>query len=347
MQKSNTPGTANEVIRRIEERFTLEPSNSVEFIYDHTESQSGKRLAVIYLPFDPLQRGHFIDRAQILDYALHIGTGKVLDFGPGDGWPSLLMAPMVEEVVGVDGSKRRVDVCTANAERLGIDNASFVHVPPGEPLPFADDSFDAVTAASSIEGTPDPKATLKELFRVLKPGGRLRMHYESLGFYRGSREQELWGLSIDPDRARLVIYDRRIDEGVARNIGLAMDLSADEVRAVFDRHGQSVELAGLSSEVLEELAPHVVKAVEFTTRHPTAKVWLDWMREIGFRKAKPTYDGGWFAGRLFDRLDKSDIPKTMAEVDAYLKPLVEVVIGMDAPQTVPDGQWEHWITVEK
>ena len=36
-------------------------------------------------------------------------------------------------------------------------------------------SFDGIMASSSIEQTPNPKATLKELFRVLKPGGRLRI----------------------------------------------------------------------------------------------------------------------------------------------------------------------------
>ncbi len=49
---------------------------------------------------------------------------------------------------------------------------SHVPPPPGEPLPFEDASFDGVTAGSSIEQTPDAKATLAELCRVLKPGGR-------------------------------------------------------------------------------------------------------------------------------------------------------------------------------
>jgi len=347
MQKSNSRNPAGEAIRRIREQFELGPSNSVEFVFDATESQSGKSLAVVYQPFDPNKRGHFVDRAQILDYALHADGGRVLDFGPGDGWPALLIAPMVKQVVGVEGSKRRTDVCTENAEHLGIKNASFVHVRPGEPLPFPDDSFDAVTAASSVEQTPDPNATLTELYRILRPHGRLRMQYESLGFYRGRREQELSGLWIDRHRARLLVFDRRIDDGLTRNVGLATNLSADDVRALFARCGQKVELPRLTRKVLEELAPHVVEAVQFTTQHPTAGLWLDWMRKIGFREARTTFDGGWFARRLFDRLSSSEIPQTIDAVDAYLKPLVEVVINMDAPLTVPDGQWDHFITAEK
>ena len=53
--------------------------------------------------------------------------------------------------VGVDGSQRRVQVCAENAQRMGIANARFIHVPPGEALPLDTGTFDAVTAASSIE----------------------------------------------------------------------------------------------------------------------------------------------------------------------------------------------------
>ena len=40
-------------------------------------------------------------------------------------------------------------------------------------MPFADDSFDLISAAWSIETTPDPAKALAELMRVLKPGGQL------------------------------------------------------------------------------------------------------------------------------------------------------------------------------
>ena len=43
-------------------------------------------------------------------YLVETADRKILlDFGPGDGWPSLLLAPMADEVVGVDASRRRVD----------------------------------------------------------------------------------------------------------------------------------------------------------------------------------------------------------------------------------------------
>src|SRR5574340_1247051 len=190
MSLAGSKRTACPAVEWMKANVNFETRDSAIALYDLMESQCDI-LAVIYVPFDGAERGHFDDRGSILDYAYHAQGGRVLDFGPGDGWPSLLLAPMVEEVVGVDGSRKRVEVCTRNARRMGLTNASFIHYPPGQPLPFADASFDVVTAGSSIEQTPDAKATLREIYRVLKPGGRLRMHYESLLYYAGELECEV------------------------------------------------------------------------------------------------------------------------------------------------------------
>jgi 2-polyprenyl-3-methyl-5-hydroxy-6-metoxy-1,4-benzoquinol methylase len=108
---------------------------SAEFIYDDMDSQSGRSLPVIYERFDATNRAHWRDRGALFDFLLSThGEGKrLLDFGPGDGWPSLIVAPFAAEVVGVDGAARRVNVCAENARRLGIANATFVHTPPQRP----------------------------------------------------------------------------------------------------------------------------------------------------------------------------------------------------------------------
>jgi len=337
---------AMDAVDWIEANVELKETTSAAFLYEHMASQSLRGLAVIYQPFDGTKRGHFVDRGQILDYAVSAGRGRVLDFGPGDGWPSLLLAPMADEVVGVDGSARRVEVCTGNAERLGVGNAFFVHVPPGERLPFEDGSFDAVVAASSIEQTPDPEAVLHELCRVLKPGGRLRMHYESLGFYRGGRERELWPNGADAP-VQLIVFDRHVEEERARNYGLSLDLSRAEVEAVFARHGADVAYAALTPEVLGRLCEHLIEAAVWPTRHPSCRTWLRWLDEAGFGSARPTHDGGWFAGRLFDHLGESRRPVEMDKTDELLRPLVGVVVSMEAPPVAPAGEWDPWITAVK
>jgi len=215
----------------------LTESDPVASLYDRMESQSGEQLAVVYAPFDGRQGPHFCDYGRILDFAVACGTAavgcdiadaRILDFGPGDGWPALLIAPMVSEVVGVEGSKRRVEVCARNAERLGIENARFVHVPPGNPLPFDDNSFDGVTAASSVEQTPDPRSTLKELYRVLKPGGALRMFYESLARYRGGHEHDIWFGDLD-GAGYLLVFVRDIDGEMVRHYALVFDCPKSKI----------------------------------------------------------------------------------------------------------------------
>ncbi|HHT43438.1 MAG TPA: class I SAM-dependent methyltransferase [Firmicutes bacterium] len=88
-------------------------TTSTALIYDDLESQSGRSLPLIYQPFDCGAPGHWADRGALFDFLYTSQSeGKlVLDFGPGDGWPSLPMAPYVEQVVGVDASQRRAEVC--------------------------------------------------------------------------------------------------------------------------------------------------------------------------------------------------------------------------------------------
>lgn len=323
-----------------------ETCTSETLIYDHMESQSGRGLPIIYRPFDPDQRGHWRDRGAALDFVLATQSqnGRVLDFGPGDGWPSLIIAPRVAEVVGVEGSQRRVAVCRSNAERLGITNATFHYVPPGRRLPFDAESFDAVVAASSVEQSPDPRATLEEAYRVLRPGGRLRMIYESLGVYRGGDERGLWASELDDDRTRLVLYDRHIEQEYAIQVALTYALpparvvatlraaaGAGEGAAPADAEARPLTVEDVTVAGLEELRGDLVSAGVCTTVHPSGTTLARWLTEIGFRQVQPTHDGIRAAGALFDRLAGGPRPDTLAAIDAYLEPIVDVVVTLLAP----------------
>jgi hypothetical protein len=53
-----------------------------------------------------------------------------------------------------------------------------------------------------------------------------------------------------------------------------------------------------------------------------------------------------------DASDRARKPQVIADprgtaVDEYLRPFVEIVRTMEAPQTAPPGQWEHWISAVK
>lgn len=91
-----------EIFEWIEQELNPESCDSAEFIYDDMDSQSGRCLPIIYEPFDGSRKSHWCGQGALFDFYYSTGGKRLLDFGPGDGWPSLIVAPYVEKVVGVD-----------------------------------------------------------------------------------------------------------------------------------------------------------------------------------------------------------------------------------------------------
>ena len=320
-----------EVLEWVKQTLNPRGCTSDALWYDYMESQSGRALPVIYQPFDAHERSHWLDRGWLFDFLHATGSGKVLDFGPGDGWPSLILAPFVDAVVGVDGSRRRVEVCRENARRLGIANATFVHAEPGSALPFDDESFDGIVAASSVEQTPDPHATLQELYRVLRPGGKLRLSYEALSRYRGEQEQDAWLLETGTDTCRLVLCDRHIDLEQAVQYGLDLSLSLSAATALLSDGGPEFSFQDLTVRRMEQTREHVVGALTCTLTHPSGRTLSCWLEEIGFQEVHPSYSGGWYAWQLYGQLPEDSRPHEQASLDAYLRPLVMSFVEFAAP----------------
>ena len=106
----------------------------------------------------------------------HIVSGQaVLDVGGGSGEPSLTIAPVVGSsgsVTYTDPAAGMVKAARGEAERRGLANVQF-HQCPAEQLPFADASFDAGVSRLSVMFFPDVVAGLREVLRVIKPGGHV------------------------------------------------------------------------------------------------------------------------------------------------------------------------------
>jgi len=145
---------------------------------------TGRRLAVM-LDYDDELLDQFSEQV-IESFA---GTGNVfklgeinpgefvLDIGCGAGMDSLIAARKVGDagkVIGVDMTPEMIQKSRSNAERSGLDNIEFTE-DYSEQLPVPTDWADVIISNGAINLSPDKDLVFSEMFRVLKPGGRIQI----------------------------------------------------------------------------------------------------------------------------------------------------------------------------
>jgi arsenite methyltransferase len=99
----------------------------------------------------------------------------VLDLGSGGGLDCFLAAKQVGEsghVIGVDMTPEMLERARLAASRLGVRNVEF-HQGYLESLPVEDASVDVVISNCVINLSPDKPQVFREVFRTLRPGGRV------------------------------------------------------------------------------------------------------------------------------------------------------------------------------
>lgn len=99
----------------------------------------------------------------------------VLDLGSGAGLDCFLAADRTGssgKVIGIDMTEEMISIARQNAEKQGYDNVEFR---PGdiEDLPVDDNSVDVVISNCVVNLAPDKQKVFREVFRVLKKGGRM------------------------------------------------------------------------------------------------------------------------------------------------------------------------------
>lgn len=136
-------------------------------------------------------------------------SDTLLDVGCGTGWNTLWASRHVKTSIGLDFSEKMIRRAEINQKLESFDSASFL-IGNALELPFSDDYFDVVTGTMLLPTLSNPKQALSEMFRVLKPGGRLGLfvptpalnlanakHYAREQDYRGFHYDSLitWSLT--------------------------------------------------------------------------------------------------------------------------------------------------------
>lgn len=100
---------------------------------------------------------------------------QVLDVATGTGDVAIMTCRMLQPkaVTGIDISEGMLEFGRKKVEKLGLQNQVFLQKGDSENIPFPDNSFDAITVAFGVRNFENLEKGMKEMYRVLKPGGKL------------------------------------------------------------------------------------------------------------------------------------------------------------------------------
>jgi ubiquinone/menaquinone biosynthesis C-methylase UbiE len=138
-------------------------------------------------PYSPLKFRQFYIEQMIEALSLPKGA-KILDVGCGPGQLVLSLSRRGYQAWGIDISRSMVDQAKALIDSQGIGAHDQVMVGDIEELRFDDEFFDVVVASGVIEYQKNDDVSLREMRRVLRPGGALILNVTARVSYTGLLE---------------------------------------------------------------------------------------------------------------------------------------------------------------
>jgi len=309
-------------------------STSAEQTYERLPRVSGS-LPVLDVPIDFRESSHFLDEVIVRDFAAHLsGASRVLDIGTGDGWPLLRIARFFTEAVGIDAAQRRVETAQAHAARLNLTNVTIAKM-DGMQLQFEDNSFDGVMAASAVEQTPNPLLVLQEVFRVLRPGGKFRVYFESYdNVEKGFTEQVFVTETADSLGYHYTIRHGRPPWERSYLVKFAVTPEMQEefrrLRDLLQRLGSNpAQAREIGQQFLERNRAHVTGSSWFELEHFTSLTMKATLEEIGFENVRVSYSAATLAKSVWPRIQNSGLSDQ--QMQELCQGLADMAVNLDAP----------------
>jgi ubiquinone/menaquinone biosynthesis C-methylase UbiE len=207
----------------------------------------------------------------------------ILDVGCGQGIDLMQAAKAGANITGIDLTPRHVELARAHLAALGLRGR--VIEADAEQLPFPDGSFDRVISNGVLHHTPDIAVALREIRRVLRPGGEARL----IVYHRNS--VHYWGEQV-------IVQGLVKRHGILRNVERS-SVSAKPLVRVYSRRGlrRLLNEAGFSRA---ELSVHQFDPSDFVLTHRLRRLLSPAAREwVGER-------AGWFLAARAIRPETSD-----------------------------------------
>ena len=152
--------------------------------------------------WDEIRAGYFTEhmRDSAIAKANLPRNALVADIGTGTGFVAAGLAPRVGRVYGFDANEDMLEVAKKNLARF--DNVE-VKAAQGDQIPLPDDFLDGVFANMYLHHAPEPAQAVKEMARILAPGGTLCITDLDTHNHEWQREQmaDLW-LGFERDDIR-------------------------------------------------------------------------------------------------------------------------------------------------
>lgn len=189
----------------------------------------------------------------------------VLDLGSGAGFDCFLAASRVGtngKVIGVDMTPEMVEKARENAEKNGVRNVEF-RLGEIENLPVEDNSVDVVISNCVINLSSDKPKVFQEIYRVLKPGGRIAISDIALLKELPKKIQESMEAYVCCVAGAILIneYKRIVEAAGLKDVKIAVKGSSSCIdsntkdpigKAIFDDLVESESLEGYTVSVYVE-----------------------------------------------------------------------------------------------
>jgi demethylmenaquinone methyltransferase/2-methoxy-6-polyprenyl-1,4-benzoquinol methylase len=114
-------------------------------------------------------------RKKAISQLKELAPQKILDVATGTADVAIMTAEMLKpkKIIGIDISEGMLELGKEKIKKLGLSNTIGLQTGDSEVINFEDNTFDAVTVAFGVRNFQNLEKGLKEMRRVLRPGGKL------------------------------------------------------------------------------------------------------------------------------------------------------------------------------